>query len=226
MAAVMVTVGGGAGCGWFIGCGEGGVRYSSEGKWPEMVAGGSGCCHGGAGCHDGDGRRCMTEGDVVNLADRDTRSHFGACRKISPEKLSGGGGGDDRRRLPELWERDAVYRLCSLCEASEYKIEKNALHGKKKREENYQLEMLEGAKLIGAGAATIASAGAAIGIGNVLSSSIHSVARNPSLAKQSFGYAILGFALTEAIASFALMMAFLISFVFRSKNQRKKVSVS
>jgi len=45
--------------------------------------------------------------------------------------------------------------------------------------------------------------------------SIHSVARNPSLAKQLFGYAILGFALTEAIASFAPMMAFLISFVFQ-----------
>ncbi|CDY17581.1 BnaC01g27050D [Brassica napus] len=79
-----------------------------------------------------------------------------------------------------------------------------------KREENYQPEMLEGAKSIGAGAATIASAGAAIGIGNVFSSLIHSVARNPSLAKQSFGYAILGFALTEAIALFAPMMAFLI----------------
>ena len=72
---------------------------------------------------------------------------------------------------------------------------------------------------LGAGAATIASAGAAVGIGNVLSSSIHSVARNPSLAKQSFGYAILGFALTEAIASFAPMMAFLISSVFRSKKE-------
>ena len=69
---------------------------------------------------------------------------------------------------------------------------------------------------MGAGAATIASAGAAVGIGNVFSSLIHSVARNPSLAKQSFGYAILGFALTEAIASFAPMMAFLISSVFRS----------
>jgi F-type H+-transporting ATPase subunit c len=34
------------------------------------------------------------------------------------------------------------------------------------------------------------------------------------LAKQLFGYAILGFALTEAIALFALMMAFLILFVF------------
>ena len=85
------------------------------------------------------------------------------------------------------------------------------------REENSNTSrylMLEGAKSIGAGAATIALAGAAVGIGNVLSSSIHSVARNPSLAKQSFGYAILGFALTEAIASFAPMMAFLISFVF------------
>ncbi|KAM3364570.1 hypothetical protein ACQJBY_014742 [Aegilops geniculata] len=71
-----------------------------------------------------------------------------------------------------------------------------------------RLEMLEGTKSIGAGAA--------VGIGNVLSSLIHSVARNPSLAKQSFGYAILGFALTEAIALFAPMMAFLISFVFRS----------
>ncbi|KAK6646421.1 hypothetical protein SEVIR_J004601v4 [Setaria viridis] len=41
-----------------------------------------------------------------------------------------------------------------------------------------RLDMLEGAKSIGAGAATIALAGAAVGIGNVLSSSIHSVARN------------------------------------------------
>ncbi|KAM3744256.1 hypothetical protein ACB098_06G038600 [Castanea mollissima] len=73
----------------------------------------------------------------------------------------------------------------------------------KKRDENSQPKMLEGAKSMGAGAATIASAGAAVGIGNVFSSLIHSVARNPSLAKQLFGYAILGFALTEAIASFA-----------------------
>jgi hypothetical protein len=36
----------------------------------------------------------------------------------------------------------------------------------------------------------------------------HFVAQNPSLAKQLFGYAILGFALTETIVLFALMMAF------------------
>ncbi|CAN4115593.1 unnamed protein product [Withania somnifera] len=75
--------------------------------------------------------------------------------------------------------------------------------------------MLEGAKSMGAGATTIASAGASIGLGNVLSSSIHSVAQNQSLAKKLFGYAILGFSLTEAIASFSPMMAFLISFVFQ-----------
>ena len=66
---------------------------------------------------------------------------------------------------------------------------------------------MEGAKLIGAGSATIALAGAAIGISHISSSLINSVSRNPSLAKQLFGYAILGFALTEAIASFAPMMA-------------------
>lgn len=76
------------------------------------------------------------------------------------------------------------------------------------------VHMFEGAKLIGAGCATIALAGAGAGIGIVFGSLINSVARNPSLTKQLFGYAILGFALTEAIALFALMMAFLILFVF------------
>ena len=61
---------------------------------------------------------------------------------------------------------------------------------------------------MGAGCATIALAGAGAGIGIVFGSLINSVARNPSLTKQLFGYAILGFALTEAIALFALMMAF------------------
>jgi F-type H+-transporting ATPase subunit c len=63
--------------------------------------------------------------------------------------------------------------------------------------------------------ATIALAGAAAGIGNALSSLIHSVARNPSLAKQLSHHAISGFALTEAIALSASMMVFFISFVFR-----------
>lgn len=70
------------------------------------------------------------------------------------------------------------------------------------------------AKLIGAGLATISLAGAGVGIGIVFSSLVSSVARNPNMTKQLFVYTILGFALTEAIALFGLMMAFLILFGF------------
>jgi F-type H+-transporting ATPase subunit c len=71
-----------------------------------------------------------------------------------------------------------------------------------------------GSKFIGAGLATIALAGAGVGIGNVFSALIIGFSRNPDLEKQLFAYAILGFALTEAIALFGLMMAFLILFGF------------
>lgn len=74
--------------------------------------------------------------------------------------------------------------------------------------------LLQSAKLIGAGLATIGLAGAGAGIGTVFAALINAMARNPSLQKQLFAYAILGFALTEAIALFALMMAFLILFTF------------
>ncbi len=83
----------------------------------------------------------------------------------------------------------------------------------KNKHKNYNI-MVEGAKLIGAGCATVALAGAGAGIGTVFGSFIISVARNPSLTKTLFGYAILGFALSEATALFGLMMAFLILFGF------------
>lgn len=70
------------------------------------------------------------------------------------------------------------------------------------------------AKLIGAGAATIGLAGAGVGIGTVFGAFILGMARNPSREGKLFKYAIMGFALTEAIALFALMMAFLILFTF------------
>jgi len=72
--------------------------------------------------------------------------------------------------------------------------------------------LLKSAKLIGAGLATISLAGAGVGIGVVFSALIISIARNPSLSKQLFTYTLLGFALTEAIALFGLMMSFLILF--------------
>lgn len=74
--------------------------------------------------------------------------------------------------------------------------------------------MVVGAKLIGAGLATIGLAGAGVGIGNVFGSLLIAHSRNPNEKDNLFRLAILGFALTEAIALFALMMAFLILFTF------------
>jgi F-type H+-transporting ATPase subunit c len=74
--------------------------------------------------------------------------------------------------------------------------------------------MLENAKLIGAGLATIGLAGAGVGVGTVFAALVNATARNPSLKQQLFSYAILGFALTEAVGLFALMMAFLILYAF------------
>jgi F-type H+-transporting ATPase subunit c len=70
--------------------------------------------------------------------------------------------------------------------------------------------ILESAKYVGAGLATISLAGSGAGIGTIFSGLLISFSRNPSLEKQLFIYTILGFALTEAIALFGLMMAFLI----------------
>lgn len=72
----------------------------------------------------------------------------------------------------------------------------------------------EAAKLIGAGIAVIPLAGVGVGIGAIFSSLISSIARNPAARGEVFGIGILGFALTEAIALFALVVALLLLFVF------------
>jgi F-type H+-transporting ATPase subunit c len=64
--------------------------------------------------------------------------------------------------------------------------------------------------MIGAGLATISIGGSGIGIAIVFGSLIQGYSRTPLHKGQLFTYAILGFALTEAIALFGLMMAFLI----------------
>jgi F-type H+-transporting ATPase subunit c len=74
--------------------------------------------------------------------------------------------------------------------------------------------LLESAKVVGAGLATIGLAGVGLGIGTVFAALITGVARNPSLVNQLFTYAILGFALTEAVALFVLMIVFLLLFAF------------
>ena len=72
----------------------------------------------------------------------------------------------------------------------------------------------DAAKLIGAGLATIALAGVGVGIGNIFGSYISGSLRNPAAAPKVFGNVLLGFALTEAIALFALVIALLLLFAF------------
>jgi F-type H+-transporting ATPase subunit c len=68
------------------------------------------------------------------------------------------------------------------------------------------------AKYIGAGLATIALAGVGAGIGVLFASLVHSIARNPATQPKIFPVTMLGFAMTEAVALFALLIAFLILF--------------
>ncbi|XP_013388261.1 ATP synthase lipid-binding protein, mitochondrial [Lingula anatina] len=72
----------------------------------------------------------------------------------------------------------------------------------------------QAAKYIGAGAATVGAAGSGAGIGSVFGSLVIGYARNPSLKQQLFSYAILGFAMSEAMGLFCLMMAFLLLYAF------------
>jgi F-type H+-transporting ATPase subunit c len=73
--------------------------------------------------------------------------------------------------------------------------------------------MLQAAQKIGAGLSTFGLAGAGIGIGSIFSALLMGFSKNPTLKDDLFRFAILGFALTEAIALFALMIAFLILFL-------------
>jgi F-type H+-transporting ATPase subunit c len=72
---------------------------------------------------------------------------------------------------------------------------------------------LEAAIMIGAGLATIALAGVGLGLGNIFGSYISGSLRNPAAAPKVFGNVLLGFALTEAVALFALVIALIILFV-------------
>jgi len=65
-------------------------------------------------------------------------------------------------------------------------------------------------KSIGSGLACSGLIGAGTGIGLVFASLIKAFAVNPRLKNQLFVYAILGFALSEAIGLLALMMACII----------------
>lgn len=71
---------------------------------------------------------------------------------------------------------------------------------------------IESARMIGAALALFALFGVGLSLGNIFSTWISSVARNPSVKDDLFPIGVLGFALTEAVALFALLIAFLILF--------------
>ena len=71
----------------------------------------------------------------------------------------------------------------------------------------------EAAKLIGAGLATIALAGAGIGIGTIFGNYLSGALRNPSAAPGQVPNLLLGFALAEATGLFGLVIALILLFV-------------
>ena len=69
------------------------------------------------------------------------------------------------------------------------------------------------AKLIGAGIACIGMGGAGIGVGIIFGNFLQGALRNPTEAPKQFGNLIFGFAVTEALGIFSLLIALLLLFV-------------
>ena len=66
---------------------------------------------------------------------------------------------------------------------------------------------------IAAGLACVAMAGAGIGVGTIFGNYLQAAIRNPSAAQQQFGNLIFGFAVTEALGIFGLLIALIALFV-------------
>ena len=69
------------------------------------------------------------------------------------------------------------------------------------------------AAYIGAGLACLGMLGAAIGVGIIFGNFLQGAMRNPSAAPGQFGNLIFGFAVTEALGIFSLLIAILLLFV-------------
>src|SRR3981081_2227496 len=68
------------------------------------------------------------------------------------------------------------------------------------------------AKYIGAGIACIGMGGAGVGVGTIFGHYVSAALRNPSAAQGQFGNLIFGFAVTEALGIFSLLIALLLLF--------------
>lgn len=71
---------------------------------------------------------------------------------------------------------------------------------------------VEAAKAIGAGIACLGMGGAGIGLGQIFGSYLSGALRNPSAADGQFGRLIFGFAVTEALGIFSLLVALILLF--------------
>src|ERR1700692_1974585 len=69
------------------------------------------------------------------------------------------------------------------------------------------------AKFIGAGIACIGMGGAGVGVGTIFGHYLAAALRNPSAAQGQFANLIFGFAVTEALGIFSLLIALLLLFV-------------
>lgn len=67
----------------------------------------------------------------------------------------------------------------------------------------------EAARYIGKGLVILSMIGPAIGIGNLIGKAMEAMGRNPEAAGNIFGKMIVGVALTESIAIYALVAFFL-----------------
>ncbi|MGI9354315.1 MAG: F0F1 ATP synthase subunit C [Rhizobiaceae bacterium] len=72
--------------------------------------------------------------------------------------------------------------------------------------------IVDAGKYIGAGMACVGMAGAGIGLGSLFGNFLSGALRNPSAADGQFGRLIFGFAVTEALGIFSLLIALLLIF--------------
>ena len=66
------------------------------------------------------------------------------------------------------------------------------------------------AKYIGAGIACLGMGGAGVGVGMIFSQFLNGALRNPSASQGQFANLIFGFAVTEALGIFSLLIALLL----------------
>lgn len=77
------------------------------------------------------------------------------------------------------------------------------------------MELTTGLKAVGAGLAMIGALGPGIGIGLLVQGALQAMGRNPDAANTIQTNMILGIVFTEAIAIYALVIAFIILFVLQ-----------